>query len=145
MYDACLAELDALGIRRAAGRTRLAKATLYMSQGCWDQARDTLEVGAASALAVTCPDYEPTLQAALAVCDLATGQIPAYRHRLAHARGMLARARQLRRCRVTADRGGACRACTKPGVTEETPGRGPARPRAGLGGCLPAENFAGRR
>ena len=87
-YDRSLAELDALGMRRAAGLCRLARATLSMSQGAWAEARAILEQ-AVSALAVTCPDYEPVLQAALALCDLATGDVPAFRHRLEYAQRMI--------------------------------------------------------
>ena len=89
LYDANIAELDTLGVRRTAGLARLARATLHMARGTWDRARAVLEQEAMVALTATCPDYEPLLQAVLAVCDLAEGQAHGYRHRLAFARGML--------------------------------------------------------
>lgn len=89
LYDESIVELDGLGIRRAAGLARLARATLHMARGKWDLARGILEGGATVALAATCPDYEPLIQAVLAVCDLADGQAHGYRHRLAFARGLL--------------------------------------------------------
>jgi tetratricopeptide (TPR) repeat protein len=88
LYEASIAELDSLGIRRAAGLCRLALATLFMAQGRWSDARSTLEQ-AISSLAVTCPDYESTLQAGLAICALAGGHVPAFRHHVAYARRLL--------------------------------------------------------
>jgi tetratricopeptide (TPR) repeat protein len=84
MYELSLSELESLGIRRALGVCRYASATLWMLRADWDRARVVLEQ-AMTELAVTCPDYEPILHPALALCDLGADRTGAAQ-RLAHAK-----------------------------------------------------------
>jgi tetratricopeptide (TPR) repeat protein len=86
MYELSLSELESLGIRRALGVCRFACATLYQLLGDWERSCVMLEQ-AMSELAVTCPDYEPLLVAALALSDLGAGKRGALQ-RLAHARSL---------------------------------------------------------